>query len=215
MADPMPLPDPIDAFDTAIQPHVDGKFVNALLFTGHMIDRPGRAQPRFPAWAERNVRQAIRTAIQHIDWADAGALLGMGGAASGGDLLFHEVCDELQIPTRILLALPPQEFIADSVAPAGETWIDRFQSLIMRRGTESLSVMPARSNRLDNSTTVWERANLWMIDEAIAAAPHRSLLALWDGARGDGPGGTEHFIQSARVKGLRVLEPIPMQSLLR
>ena len=38
---------------------------------------------------------------------------------------------------------------------------------------------------------VWQRVNFWMVEEAVALAPERTLIALWDGKGGDGPGGTD------------------------
>jgi hypothetical protein len=60
---------------------------------------------------------------------------------------------------------------------------------------------------------VWQRANLWMIEKASALAPERALLALWDGKTGDGPGGTEHFLQVAGQFGVRILPIIPMEAI--
>ena len=41
-----------------------------------------------------------------------------------------------------------------------------------------------------------------MIYEALAVnAQHLTLLALWDGTTGDGPGGTEHMIRLAKQQG--------------
>jgi predicted DNA-binding transcriptional regulator AlpA len=41
----------------------------------------------------------------------------VAGGASGGDILFHEVCGELGVPTRLYLALPPESYVTESVAP--------------------------------------------------------------------------------------------------
>ena len=39
------------------------------------------------------------------------------------------------------------------------------------------------------------RNNLWMLYSALAHGPEKlHFLALWDGKRGDGPGGTEHMM---------------------
>ena len=48
------------------------------------------------------------------------------GGASGGDILFHEVCAELSVPTTLWLALPPDRYVMESVAPAGPDWVPRF-----------------------------------------------------------------------------------------
>src|SRR4051794_25596994 len=90
-------------------------FAHVLLFTGHMIDSAGRTNARFPAWAEGRARAAIHSAIAGIDWKMPGETVGLAGAASGGDLLFHDCCEQLGIPTRVLLALPADRFEAASV----------------------------------------------------------------------------------------------------
>lgn len=192
----------------------DRPFAHALLFTGHMIDRPEREHPRFPASAEARVRAALREAMQNIRWAQAGATIGLAAAASGGDILFHEVCAELAIPTRILLALPVDDFVSASVATAGPRWVERFHFLVQRTPPENMRVMGDGGGPSDASTDdVWQRANLWMMEEAAALAPEQALLALWDGHVGDGPGGTEHFIQTAQRRGIRILPVLSMQSL--
>ena len=38
----------------------------------------------------------------------------MAGDASGGDLLFHEVCQELDIESRLYLAIPGNDYIVDA-----------------------------------------------------------------------------------------------------
>src|SRR5436305_12969923 len=88
------------------------QFAHALLFTGHMIDSADRKEARFPARAERRGRAAIHAAIEGLEWRQAGATVGLAGGASGGDLLFHECCEGLGIPTRVLLAMPADEFEA-------------------------------------------------------------------------------------------------------
>jgi hypothetical protein len=192
------------------------EYAHALLFTGHMIDAADRQQPRFPARAEMRARRAIRKTIEGITWTRPGTTIGLAGGASGGDLLFHECCEELGIPTRVLLGLPPDEFVAESVAPAGPGWVERFHALGAKAGPERLRVMKNKDGLLEGATdNIWQRANLWMIEEATVMAPERALLALWDGQAGDGPGGTEHFLQVARQSGVRILPTIRMQSLLQ
>src|SRR4030095_12706144 len=61
-----------------------------ILFTGHQVDAPGRKEARFPQAKESVARTAIRHAVEHE--AREGPALGIAGAASGGDILFHEVC---------------------------------------------------------------------------------------------------------------------------
>jgi hypothetical protein len=47
-----------------------------------------------------------------------------------------------------------------------------------------------------------------MLETALEAAPDAgrlTLIALWDGQAGDGPGGTAHMIESARARGARTI----------
>ena len=210
MTDPQPTHQADD-----VRAAVSKEFAHALLFTGHMIDSPDRLEARFPAWAEGRVRDAIHATIAGLQWSQPGSTVGLAGGASGGDLLFHECCAELGIPTRVLLALDPHEFQATSVAHAGENWVERFRKLLERAG-DQLHVMQKGDGLAEGPTdNVWARANLWMIEEAEWLAPQRALLALWDGKTGDGPGGTEHFLEVARARGIRILPPIEMRALLR
>lgn len=197
-------------------------FGHAILFTGHMIDAPGRAAARFPARAESAARDAIRLSVEALREGRTGAVIGIAGGASGGDILFHEVCAELFVPTLLRLALPVEEYLKASVEPAGDDWVQRFHALIERLGPDSIRVLDD-SVVLPESLTrglagaaelnIWQRVNLWMVAEAIELAPRRTLLALWDGKAGDGPGGTEHLVQAAPSFGIDVAPVIRTRTL--
>jgi len=190
-------------------------FAHALLFTGHMIDRADRGEPRFPAWAEGRARDAIHAAIARVEWAMPGTTVGLAGGASGGDIMFHECCEEMGIPTRVMLALQADVFERESVAPAGPGWVARFHRLLEKAGS-GLQVMQSGDGLQEGVTNnVWQRANLWMIEEAGRVAEDRALLALWDGRGGDGPGGTEHFLDAAQKCGVRILPSVMMADVLR
>ncbi len=50
------------------------------------------------------------------------------------------------------------------------------------------------------------RANLWLLDSALAFGAERlRCICLWDGGGGDGPGGTRHLVDAVRAAGGRVL----------
>jgi hypothetical protein len=191
------------------------EFAQSVLFTGHMIDAADRKAPRFPPQAEIAARTAIRDSIVRLRDFNGIPMVGVAGGASGGDLLFHEVCAELGVATRLRLALPVEEFIAVSVAPAGQAWVRRFRMLLKQLGKENIRVMGENDGRNNEAIDdIWSRANLWMVEDAVVLAPQRTLLALWDGQGGDGPGGTEHLVSIAPGYGIVVAPPIPVQSLL-
>lgn len=169
-----------------------------LLFTGHMIDAPGRKKPRFPPDQEGVARQAIWEAVEAEQKQPGGVAFGIAGGASGGDILFHEICGELGIPTRLYLAVPADPFIEASVAPAGGDWVQRFERL-----KEKLPVH-VLTEKVDDE--VWQRANLRMLEDALAeGGEHVTLIALWNGQEGDGPGGTGDLVARATERHARTV----------
>ncbi|MFT3795049.1 hypothetical protein [Flavobacterium sp.] len=172
--------------------------IHPILFTGHMIDRADRKEPRFPADKEMGVRRAIFTTLAK-EQLSSPALKGIAGGACGGDMLFHEVCLELGIPSEIYLAFEPEEFKKHSVSFAGPDWEERFDRLIDRL---PFHVLPTRNSQ-DN---VWAATNRWMLDTALdIGSQQTTLMALWDEKKADGPGGTQDMIDTAKNKGAKTL----------
>lgn len=194
------------------------EFQHAILFTGHLIDAPGRKRERFPARAEAAARHSIEDSMGGLLAAlGTETVVGIAGGASGGDILFHEVCETLEMPTLMRLALPVAQYIEASVAPAGAGWVDRFHVLLQRLGPDAVKLLDATVVLPEylahgSDCNIWQRTNLWMVDEALRLAPQRTLLALWDGAAGDGPGGTEHLVELAPRFGIDVAPIIRTQS---
>ncbi len=182
--------------------------VHRLLFSGHMIDKPDRATARFPARNERAAKEQIKKEVLNEISDKSKQYLGIAGGACGGDILFHEVCIELGIPTELYLGLPADEFIERSVAFAGALWIDRFNNLYERLPHHILCDTPSLPKWLDKREkyTIWTRANLWMLHSAlINGGSHLTVIAFWDGQGGDGPGGTEHMVGQAKSKGAKTI----------
>ena len=175
-----------------------------VVFTGHMIDREGRP-PRFPAGQEERAKEEIRRQLRALQNRVKDPIIGVAGGACGGDILFHEVCQEeaINIPTRLFLAVPKQQYLRESVAFAGSAWVDRFEQLYRDRtqtDDHSLRVlspnqrMPFWLQRRKNYS-IWERANQWMMYHALAYSGGKTMLmALWDGKSGSGPGGTQDMV---------------------
>lgn len=173
-----------------------------VLFTGHRIDAHGREQPRFPAAAEGRARDLLMAAFAGELAETHGPVAGLAGGASGGDVLFHEIAIELGVPTELYLALPPEEYSRESVADGGERWVARFVALC---DALPIRLLPADAHREPPGLSLWERSNLWMLDSAFDwTRGGVTLLALWDGRGGDGPGGTADMVTRARARDARV-----------
>ncbi len=187
-----------------------GAPTRVLLFTGHMIDEPGRSSPRFPrtSAAEAEARRLITEAVTAELRLASGATLGLAGGACGGDLLFHEACAGLGIETQLFLALPPDAFAARSVQRGGPEWVERFNRLCEKIPARVLSQTAALPNWLlgKDNYTIWQRNNYWILFNALALdARSLTLIALWDGESGDGPGGTSDLVAKVIARGYKVV----------
>ena len=190
-----------------------------ILFSGHRIDEAGRAVPRFPAAAEPAARQAISDQLQTLmaGWPAGSRVRGIAGGASGGDILFHEACAALAIPTALYLPMPAEAFVARSVQVAGApAWVPRFYAIRQRCQAAGLLRQLSDSDKLPNwlapqvaraGYTVWTRCNRWMLHAALAhGADKLMLLALWNGQGGDGPGGTQDMVNAVRGAGAQWMQ---------
>jgi hypothetical protein len=186
-----------------------GPPARVILFTGHMIDEIGRTPPRFPDSMRSQVRDAILKQLEREVARTEGAVVALASGANGGDLLFHDVCHELKIEHRLLLPLTPDSFRNESVSPAGPFWEDQFDKLLKSSGP-----VPHLTDRAElplwlsikGDYTTWQRANLWLIHEALAVdAQNFTLLSLWDGIKKEGVGGTAHMRTVAQQCGAAVV----------
>ena len=171
----------------------------AVLFSGHMIDAPGREKPRFPPDRVPVAAGAIASALADLD-VGAGDLSICGGAC-GGDLLFAEAA--LARGARLELYIPFEEptFLEKSVDFAGGDWRARFFAA-KARGV--LHVAPREVGPLQDGDDPYERVNRWMLEQASRfGADKLHFVCLWNGEGGDGPGGTKHMMEEVRQRGGR------------
>ncbi len=186
------------------QPH------HIFLFTGHMIDKKGRRDPRFPPDKEPLAAEAIARAIRQLD-AGSGDLAICGGAC-GGDLLFAEACLKQGLYVEFFLPFRETDFIPRSVSfekdlpdQTADSWLSRFHSTKnhpltrMRITPDDLGPPPAERDP-------YARNNLRQLYAALSYGPESvRVIALWNGEAGDGPGGTADMIQQAKARGAKTL----------
>ena len=136
---------------------------------------------------------------------------GMAGGANGGDILFHELCEELGVPTELYLAVPTADYARLSViVEDNPAWRDRYE-VIRKRCNERHCTwqlqdgekLPAWMGARRDHYSVWERNNLWTLHSALAKGGGHGtdIILLWDGEEGDGPGGTRHMRDVAQRRG--------------
>jgi hypothetical protein len=188
--------------------------VRVILFTGHMLDAPGRDKDkaRFPNTPEAvaAARKMIEKAVKEEMNENGGVSFGIAGGACGSDILFHEVCNALNIPTQLLLALPEAQFQAESVNRGGVDWVMRYQQLCQRVTPRVLADSKDLPRWLSGRRgyDIWQRNNLWMMFNALATqARNLTLIALYNRERDpDGPGGTAHIVNVAANWGFKTVE---------
>ncbi len=178
---------------------------HVVLFSGHMIDDPavrgpGKArQARFPASKVAAVASVIRVRLDKLG-AGKGDL-GVCGGASGGDLLFAEACLERGMRLELRLARLEPQFLAESVtfADPDHRWEQSFLDAKAHANT-TLLVMQDELGPGPKDVSVHDRCNRWMLYSALSQGlPEVSFVALWNGEKGDGPGGTQHMTDLVRT----------------
>lgn len=162
----------------------------ALIFAGHMVDLPGRLEPRYPQAMTRFVDDVIKARLAAISDRAGGSLLGLSSAARGADLLFLDACRDLGLDTRIVLPEAPEDFVRHSVAGVPESdWVDKFYELWNAHGEDEREVL-----KVANDANRYEACNARLVEAAREAGETIELLTFWNGRDGDGPGGTASLV---------------------
>lgn len=167
-----------------------------VAFTGHMIDAPGRVQARFPAAAEPAVAAALEA------WLDAtGEVIGYSQAACGGDILFLEALQRRGHENHVTLPCAKPDYIEQSVAFAGPTWVARFDKALA--GATSVGYATAEAYLGD--AILFEHASRFIDGRALVRARQLEgealMLALLDAGASGAAGGALHTLEEWRRAG--------------
>ena len=157
-----------------------------------MIDAPDRKIPRFPPTMESVAREAI---AERLDAISAGGNdLAVCSGACGGDLIFAEAVLARGLALEVYLPFNVDSFAQHSVDFAGEDWRRRFYAVL---ASSALHLMPTERPPLTEGQDPYEEVNLWMLEAAARFAAYKVVfIALWNGQGGDGPGGTQHMLET-------------------
>jgi hypothetical protein len=159
-----------------------------VLFSGHMIDAPGREKPRFPPDKEPLAASAIAGALSELD---------VGGSRP----LHLRRRLRWRSAVRRVGAHARRSARTLSVDFAGDGWRARF---FAAKARATLHVLPREKGPTPQGEDAYERNNLWMLDAASRFGPNKvEFVCLWNGEGGDGPGGTRHMREEVEKKGGR------------
>lgn len=186
-------------------PKIDpGTVRRVILFSGHMIDAARRPRPRFPSRAVAAATRAIARTMADLRIGPGD--LGLTEGASGGDLIFAETLLARGAALQLRLPFHEAEFRRKSVAypkkrPPADRWLARFIAVRSHRAV-TVHALPDERGLFARARGPYERCNLWMLRDALAFGAQRvHFVCLWDGARGDGPGGTAHMMRCIKQAG--------------
>ena len=138
---------------------------------------------------EAKCRAAIRKVLE--DWRTrvSGIVYGVSSVAAGGDLLFAETCLELDLPVRVLLPFPKEQFRND------------FDDATWERAERVLA-----SALFVEVTGASEESDERYYECGIETVQQSELLiALWDGEPSRGMGGTADIVHFAKERGQPVV----------
>ena len=122
--------------------------------------------------------------------------LALTQGACGGDLLFTESCQAMGARVDWLQPFDEPEFIQRSVVRCGEHWRARYLAARQALHGPPLSAPQVLGPPPDYTDQgyAYERCNLWLLYTALAWGIEKvHFVCLWNGAGGDGRGGTAHM----------------------
>jgi class 3 adenylate cyclase/tetratricopeptide (TPR) repeat protein len=162
-----------------------------VVFTGHMIDRSNRKEPRFPPHLEHSVKNALRALLTRHKVG-----FGYASAACGSDILFLETIYELKAEGCVVLPYEKSSFIVDSVDTVpGANWAERCDRVL----EQATQVTVCSDRPMSDVGAANEFGNLMLRGLGIIRARQLDTqlipVVVWDGKPGDGPGGTASMVR--------------------
>lgn len=176
------------------------------VFSGHMFDRPGRKQPRFPHTMEPVVRGELGARLASLN-----AQVGFSSLACGSDMIFAETLLDRGGEVNIVLPFRKEDFKRASVEIMPEAdWGDRFERVINNAAT----VIVLNELGDANDAAAFEFCNKALSGLALLKSQFLGMdvmpVVVWDGQRGDGRGGTQAFVDFWRQIKESEVEIIPL-----
>jgi class 3 adenylate cyclase len=168
---------PVDWLEAITPPAV-------IHYAGHIIAAPGAAG-RFPATAEAVVAARISDLL-----AARNVGFGYGSLAAGADILFAEALLARRAQLHVLLPFRLDDFIAESVRPAGQQWIKRFEACL----ANAKSVRFATEDEYLGDDTLYVYCSRLGMGLSVLASQHLfapiEQIVVWDGRPAAGNVGT-------------------------
>lgn len=154
-----------------------------FLFTGYMVDFPGKEKKTFSLDKESQVRQDIRNKLEELG-AKQDDRAFLSGLSAGSEIIFAEVCAEKGIQVKAFLPLPEAAYIREFISLGGDSWVDRFYKVRSHPLVEEIYQIESVGLPKGDDDP-YERNNRWTLYSSLKyGIDNVKLIALWDG-KGD------------------------------
>jgi tetratricopeptide (TPR) repeat protein len=151
----------------------------AFLFTGYMVDYPGKEKKTFPADKENEIRKEILDKLESFNLIPNDRAF-VGGLSAGSEILFVEICVEKGIKVRVYLPLPESAYVRQFVSPGGDVWVDRFYKIRNHPLVEELYQIE-NVGQPKTGDDPYERNNRWTLYSSLGRGIDKvTLVALWN-----------------------------------
>lgn len=151
-----------------------------FLFTGYMINHPGKKGDHFPPEKEGDFRRAIQAVLEkHRAGPDDLAIT--TGMDAGSKILFVECCVERGIHVQAYFPYAEAPYIRDFVSPGGDGWVERFYKMRNHPLVDEF-YQPDHVGLPKEGDDIHERNSRWALYSSLARGIDKvRLIALWDG----------------------------------
>jgi hypothetical protein len=158
----------------------------AFLFTGYMVDYPGKEKKTFPADKENEIRQDILEKLESFNLIPDDRAF-VGGLSAGSEIIFAEVCVEKGLKVKAYLPLPESAYIRKFVSIGGDAWVERFYKVRNHPLVEEF-YQNENVGLPKGGDDPYERNNRWALYSSLGRGIDRlHLIALWNTHGGDKP----------------------------
>jgi hypothetical protein len=151
-------------------------------FTGHILDASGEAA--LTGGVDSGLRREADRVVR-----EQGIGFAYGGLAAGADIVFAEALLEAGAELHVVLPVSLDSFVAVSVAPFGNDWVERFERCLAR----ATSLRFASRDPYVGDGQVFAYASQIAMGCAVLRAQTLSTeaiqVAVWDGHATTGPAG--------------------------
>ncbi|MDP1545202.1 MAG: TRAFs-binding domain-containing protein [Anaerolineales bacterium] len=178
-----------------------------FLFTGYMVDHPGKIKKTFPSNREKEIRHEISKILEKYN-AGPDDIAILAGLSAGSEIIFAEICAEKGIHVDVHLPLAESGYIREFVSPGGESWVDRFYKICSHPMVNEYYQLESVGNPKEDDDA-YERNNRWALYSSLVRGTSKvTLIAIWNNVGGRAKDRdeqlTRHMVELMRETGGKI-----------